>query len=229
MERQTANAASDAIILSGHPRVDFRTQEAKEYTAWMDIHLRAYITEGCELLDIGCSSGKASFRAEELGATVTGIDCSAEAIRFAREIADDIGSSATFIECDYNGMEFPPASFDVALFPKNIIECTYAGISELARQLSGILRPKGMLLLTMRDGYEHMSARGWKNVPEYEALTGGMPGSITIPESGTFRYPTCFWTVGFAAHVVGQHLPLQEVIGIDKHDYLLVFAGGEKA
>jgi len=35
----------------------------------------AYISEGCDLLDIGCASGKQTFKAEELGATVTGIDC----------------------------------------------------------------------------------------------------------------------------------------------------------
>jgi len=35
----------------------------------------AYISEGCDLLDIGCASGKQTFKAEELGVTVTGIDC----------------------------------------------------------------------------------------------------------------------------------------------------------
>lgn len=223
MERETASAATDAIIQSGHPRVDFRTEEAKRFTSWMDAHLKPYISEGCELLDIGCSSGKATFKAEELGATVTGIDCSAEAIRLAREIAEDIGSSATFIECDYNRMEFQAATFDVALFPKNIVECTYAEISRLAEQLLRILLPSGILILTMRDGLEEARRRGWKNHSEYDSLTGRFQGSITVPTAGTFSYPTYFWTVGFATFVVGQHLRLQELVEMDERDYLLVF------
>ena len=154
---------------------------------------------------------------------MTGIDCSTEAIRFAREIARDIGSSATFVEGDYNSMEFRPASFDVALFPKNIIECSYAEISNIAQQLLRILRPSGMLILTMRDGLEEARRRGWNNPSEYNRLTGCFQGSITVPSAGTFSYPTYFWTVGFAAHVVGQHLRLQEFVELDEPYYMLVF------
>ena len=185
----------------------------------MDTYLGVYISEGCDLLDIGCSSGKSTFKAEELGATVTGIDCSAEAIQLARKIATDIGSSARFIECDYNSMGFQPATFDVALFPKNIIECTYAEMSNLAQQLLRVLRPSGILILTMRDGLEDARRRGWK----FGSLTGRCEGSITIPSEGIFSYPMYFWTVGFAAYVIGQHLRLQELVEMDERDYLLVF------
>lgn len=223
MEPHMASLAGDAIVWSGHPRVDYRTDEGRAVTDWMEPHLGPLILPGSSLLDIGCSSGKATFRAEELGANATGIDCSSEAIRLAREIAGDIGSSAVFVEGDYSAIPFGPSSFDIALFPKNIIECSYAEVERIGEQLEALLRPGGVLVVTMRDGLETLTRDSRGQPTDFGHESGSFRDSITVPCSGTFEYPVYFWTVAFAIHVIGRCLSFESCRSIDENHYLLLF------
>lgn len=77
-----------------HPRLDFRTDEAKSYVRWMDDYMKPYVLKDCRFLDVGCASGKHTFKAEELGARDFGIDCSRKAIEKAQWIAEEIASSS---------------------------------------------------------------------------------------------------------------------------------------
>ncbi len=78
---------SDAIARNRHPRSDYRTEEAESYTDRLRPFFEQVIFPGCRALDLGCSSGKFTFAMEQHGARPVGLDCSAEAIAFAKEIA----------------------------------------------------------------------------------------------------------------------------------------------
>ena len=170
MEIDKARVMIDAMARTRHARMDFRTEEARKYTAWMDEHLASYIHKGARLLDLGCGSGKMTFKAEELGADATGIDCSLEAIRFAREIAQDTDRRSLFIQADYARMPFREGSFDLAIFVKNIVECGYGEAA-------------GIAILTMRDGLDKAILKGGD---PHERSTGQHLGKINVPGSGQF-------------------------------------------
>lgn len=219
MDVKTAQAVSDAVMKTGEDRTDFRTEEAKFYSAWVGDHLTPYISKGDSVLDVGCSSGKASFALDQLGAKVTGIDCSRVALRLARAVALDIGSDAMFVRGDYNNLPFPDGHFDVAVFPQNIVECSYHEISNLMASIKRVLCDGGQLLLSLKDPIET------QNFPKnYDLLSGEKRSKVTVPEHGTHDYPCYFWTVAFAKYIVSQHLTFVECVPMDREIYLLVFA-----
>ena len=220
MEIDKARVMIDAMARIRHARMDFRTEEARKYTAWMDEHLASYISKDARLLDIGCGSGKMTFKAEELGAEATGIDCSLEAIRFAREIAQDTDRRSLFIQADYTRMPLREGSFDLAIFVKNIVECGYGEAAGIARTLRRILRSSGRFILTMRDGLDKAILKGGD---PHERSTGQHLGQINVPGSGQFEYPSYFWTVAFVIHVVGEYLPMESSKSMNEKDHLLVF------
>src|SRR5512136_1125553 len=90
MKAENAARLSDAVARKRHPRSDFRTDEARVYTNRLRPFFEQVIFPGCKALDLGCSSGKFTFAMEQHGARAVGLDCSGEAIAFAKEIAQDI-------------------------------------------------------------------------------------------------------------------------------------------
>ena len=94
---------------------------------WSDrfFYLDIIKKSGEPVLDVGCSSGKHTFRAAELGLAATGIDCSEGMLARARALAAESHFDIEFVSGDYTKMPFDHDSFDYALFPKNIVECGY--------------------------------------------------------------------------------------------------------
>lgn len=229
MKVDQASKMSNAIARTRSPRLDFRTAEARTYTAWMEEHVQPYLHPGDLLLDVGCGSGKQTFKAESLGARALGIDCAVEMIRYAREIASENGSRAQFVVADYAAMPFEDHSFDLALFPKNTVECSYVEASCLSQAIRRVLKPGGLLLLTIRDALLHRAGSGAAVSASYDVLTGGEGGTISIPGQGDFEYPTYFWTVAFARFIFGQSLNFKERREISPHTYQLVFESAEEA
>jgi len=224
MDVETARETHDALVRTWHPRNDYRTDEAKGYTVWMDENVRSYVASGASLLDLGCATGKMTLKAESFGVRATGIDCSGEALLFAREVAADIGSDARFVQGDFSHLPFADGSFDTVLFPRNIILCSYEEMARIAEEVARVLRCGGRFILTMRDELEH--TRTQSRTSPYEASTGRMPGSLSLPDGQTYDYPTYLWTVAFAAHVVGRWLHVDRVSEIGKNLHILVFVNG---
>lgn len=106
MKKEIAQKITKAIINTNHSLLDFRSKEAKKQIAWISQYLKPYITKKTQLIDIGCGTGKQSFEAEKLGAQVTGIDCSKEAINFANNIKKQLFSNCQFILEDYTKISF---------------------------------------------------------------------------------------------------------------------------
>jgi 2-polyprenyl-3-methyl-5-hydroxy-6-metoxy-1,4-benzoquinol methylase len=134
VEPEIAAKLSDAIMRKRHPRSDFRTGEAKEYTKKLRPFLKKAIFPSCKALDLGCSSGKLTFEMESLGAVVVGLDCSQEAIYYAREIAASLGSKAIFRIGTFCDIPYPVGIFDLVLFA-NIMECSYIETEQIIGQI----------------------------------------------------------------------------------------------
>jgi SAM-dependent methyltransferase len=222
MKAETAVRLSDAIARTRHPRLDFRTEEARRYTRRLHPFLEKVIFPGCRALDLGCAAGKFAFEMEALGAEAVGLDCSPEAIALAKEIAAQTGSRAVFHVGTFDQIPFPAASFDLVLFPSNIIECSYDELRQIVRQVQGLLRTGGKFCVEMQDGLERLQREaGPEALPEL--LSGEQPGTATVPGAGELAYPTTFWTVAFARHVVGEYLRFVRAEKVDEKRYWLEF------
>ncbi len=96
------------------------------------------------------------------------------------------------------------------------------GIDFASVQLKRILSDKGMFVVIMHD--ELVKRAGEKALPErYDVQTGLIGGSKTIPDKGTYAYPTYFWTVPFAKHIIEKYFLLERVVQIEENRFMLVF------
>jgi 2-polyprenyl-3-methyl-5-hydroxy-6-metoxy-1,4-benzoquinol methylase len=106
-------------------------------------------TAGIELLDVTCGPGLFAHSFARRGITVTGVDISPAAIRFARELTADMG--CTFIEADVREVELPELAFDAAIYLYG--QCEVARPEELTEILGRIrraLRPGAPLAVETR-------------------------------------------------------------------------------
>ena len=228
MKPEYAAASSDAIAKTRHPRLDFRTAEARRYCERWRPFLETVVSPGCRVLDLGCGAGKCTFELEQLGAVAVGIDCSGEMIRLAREVAADIGSSAEFHIGLFEDLPFPDESFDLVWFPDNIIECSYEEMATIARQVAAIMRPAGRFCLTMRDGIERLDA-GKEGGGGFDLLAGTQMGSIRITDEKEYPYETIFWSVAFARFVVSRYLHFVGMQTLQEQRHALLFKKQEQS
>lgn len=124
-------------------------------SAWPDEHGRTNLSPGTalplagrDLVHLQCNSGQDTLSLANLGARVTGVDISDEAVEFATALAQDAGLPATFIRSDvYDWLaRSAPAAFDTVF-------CSYGvllWLSDLTAWAAGIhrvLRPGGAFVL----------------------------------------------------------------------------------
>ena len=221
MKSKYASALSDAIAKTRHPRLDYRTEEARKCTDRLHPFLKKAIRSGDKVLDLGCGAGKFTFEMEQLGGLAVGLDCSQQAIHLAQQIASETGSSAKFYIGLYDNISFPDNYFDIVLFPSNIVECSYTEMDSIAYQIQKILQNKGKLYLEMQDGFEKCANGGF--IGEIDVATGKKQEFISIPEQGQFPYETTFWTVAFAKFIISRYLKLVTTERVDNKRYLLEF------
>ena len=222
MEISKAKLAVDAQAELDHPLLDYRTSESRAKTEWMVKHISPYVEAGRKLLDVGCSSGKHTFRAAELGLKATGIDCSEGMLARARDLATESEMNIDLVSGDYTKMPFEDDSFDYALFPKNIVECDYSEYQALVDELSRVLDREGLLFLTMVDWVDRIAGAGTGTSSNYNRMTGIYESTITIPGKGIFDYPTTFWTIGFARFITEQRFDLVDSRVLDSRPTILL-------
>ncbi len=100
--------------------------------------------EGITLLDVGCGGGLLSEPLARLGANVTGIDLSEEAIAVAQNHAKGEGLTIDYRNASLEAMK--GASFDVVV-ASEVIEHV-DDPKEFVRQMARVLKPKGCVILT---------------------------------------------------------------------------------
>lgn len=71
--------------------------------------------EGRRVLDVGTGTGRAAIALARRGATVTGVDASAEMLAVAERRAREAGVAVTFRQGDAHGLDFRDRSFDAVV------------------------------------------------------------------------------------------------------------------
>jgi SAM-dependent methyltransferase len=104
--------------------------------------------EGRTLLHLQCHFGLDTLSWARLGATVTGIDFSEEAIAAARALAAELGIAATFIASDvYRLPEVLDEQFDIVYTSRGVLGWL-PDIAAWARVAARFVRPGGFLYVT---------------------------------------------------------------------------------
>lgn len=119
---------------------------------WPPVLLKsARVSEGDDVLDIGCGTGvftREALKAVGSTGSVTGADMSESMLTVAREISP----TAQFERCNVMNLPFKDASFDaaVASFVLMFVPDQAAGLREMAR----VLRPNGRLVVSIWEGLD---------------------------------------------------------------------------
>lgn len=138
---------------------------------------------GETLLHLQCNCGQDSLSiASHLGAIVTGVDISDEAIRFARQLSRDSGIKASFVRADvYDFFANASECYDV-LFSSYGALCWLSDLAAWGRGIAGCLRPGGRFVLVDFHPALIMFDEEWQLKHDY---MGGVPCEY---ESGVGDY-----------------------------------------
>jgi SAM-dependent methyltransferase len=125
---------------------------------------------GLRIAHLLCNSGQDTLSIAQLGAEVTGVDISDEAIAFATQLAADAGIAARFERADvYDWLAAATARqqrFDIAFSSYGVVHW----LSDLDRWASGvaaILKPGGAFVLVDFHPAERMFSRDWRHSGDY--------------------------------------------------------------
>ena len=126
--------------------------------------------EGKSLVHLQCNAGSDSISLARLGATVTGVDLSDEAVSSARDLAEKTGTLATFERADvYDWLEEASREgrhFDVAFASYGVI-CWLHDLRRWARGIARILNPGGRFVLIDFHPAADIFDRDWNHVGDY--------------------------------------------------------------
>jgi SAM-dependent methyltransferase len=132
--------------------------------------------EGRSLLHLQCNSGGDSISLARLGATVTGVDLSDEAVSSARALAEKTGTRATFERADvYDWLEEASREgrrFDV-VFASYGVTCWLPDLRSWAWGIADILNPGGRFVLIDFHPAADIFDRDWNHISDYPC--GGEP------------------------------------------------------
>jgi SAM-dependent methyltransferase len=126
--------------------------------------------EGRSLVHLQCNSGGDSISLARLGATVTGVDASDEAVSSARDLAEETGIHATFERADvYDWLEEASREgrlFDVAFASYGII-CWLPDLRRWADSIASILNPGGRFVQVDFHPAADIFDKNWNYVSDY--------------------------------------------------------------
>ena len=132
--------------------------------------------EGRSLVHLQCNSGGDSISLARLGATVTGVDASDEAVSSARDLAEKTGIRATFESADvYDWLKEASREgrrFDAAFASYGVV-CWLPDLGTWAGGIAGILNPGGRLVLVDFHPVADIFDKDWNHVHDYPS--GGEP------------------------------------------------------
>jgi 16S rRNA (guanine(1405)-N(7))-methyltransferase len=156
---QTFEIGGEAFfLLLKEPEELSRKRYARDWKPLIEKFEQFDLTKECELfrerlprgkvLDLGCGGGRDAAMLTRNGYHVTGLDASPEMVRAARIKAP----SATFVVGDMRALPFGESEFD-GLWCLSVLVHSYdATALQVLRECSRVLRPSGVLLLSVKEG-----------------------------------------------------------------------------
>jgi 2-polyprenyl-3-methyl-5-hydroxy-6-metoxy-1,4-benzoquinol methylase len=159
---------------------------------------------GKSLIHLLCHIGTDTLSWGLLGAQVTGVDISPEAIQYARQLALQSGIDASFITSDVMDLlDQPPGTYDI-VFSSTGVLCWIPDIDRFAATVRKLLKPGGFFYLndghpfriilelneqglaTVKNDYFHRGAY------EYDSFTDYSVQNLVIP-ARSYEWD---WTIG---------------------------------
>jgi SAM-dependent methyltransferase len=132
--------------------------------------------EGKTLLHLQCNSGGDSLSLASLGAAVTGVDISDEAIHYARRLSSETGIVAEFERADiYDWLAeaaLAERRFDIVFSSYGIV-CWLPDLEAWARGIATVLEPDGRFVLVEFHPAAEMFDERWNLADDYPS--GGEP------------------------------------------------------
>lgn len=102
---------------------------------------------GSNVLDLACGQGQAARMLAGLGATVTGIDVSAEMLAHARRHEAERPRGITYVNGDAQDLHFPEASFDGVVCHMALIDLS--NLAAAIQSVSRVLREGGWFVFSI--------------------------------------------------------------------------------
>jgi len=147
---------------------------------------------GKSLLHLQCHIGTDTLAWARKGATVTGVDFSAEAIVCAEQLRDELGLKAAFIQSNvYDLPSVLSGEFDIVYSSRGVL-CWLRDLREWASIVSGFLSPGGFFYLM-------------ESHPVLNALEEETPGSLTFANPYFHRTDATRWEAGGADYADHTH------------------------
>ena len=100
------------------------------------------------ILDLGCTAGNSTLPYVEAfpQATVSGIDVSAPALRYAHARSELLGRAVHFRQADATRLPWPPHSFDLVVSHILLHETSRQALAQIFAECQRVLRPGGVML-----------------------------------------------------------------------------------
>lgn len=143
-----AHTSQEMLTFHLDPAIDAasRSREFLDRSAeWMAS--RFHLAPGSKVADFGCGPGLYAQRLARKGASVVGIDFSANSLRYARKEAERANLQIEYVEADYLGFE-TESRFDLII----MIMCDFCALNPdqrtvLLRKFRSLLAANGQILL----------------------------------------------------------------------------------
>lgn len=140
---------------------------------------------GRRVVHLQCNGGADTLALARLGATVTGVDFSREAVAEARRLAAATGIDATFVEADVYDLPDDLGDFDLVFTSMGVV-WWLPDLDRWARVVAGLLRPGGHLHLEEIHPFASaLAARGPRIEVGYPYFGNGLP---TVEETTATYY-----------------------------------------
>ncbi|HEY9335819.1 MAG TPA: class I SAM-dependent methyltransferase [Kribbella sp.] len=177
---------------------------------------------GRRLLHLMCHFGLDTLSWARLGADVTGVDFSAEAIDAARQLADEVRLPARFVQADVYDVPdvLAPASYDVVVATYGVL-VWLPDLGEFARVVARMLRPGGTVFLAEFHPLQAMVDEELRVRTSY-FRTGAVDREVTtsytgqdVPEHVQSTWP---WTVSGLVNALasaGLHIDRLDELPVD--------------
>lgn len=175
---------------------------------------------GKRLVHLMCHFGLDTLSWARLGARVTGVDFSGEAVRIGRELAERVGLDAEFVESDVLAAhERLDATFDIVFMSKGVM-MWIRDLPAWAAVCARLLKPGGVFYLLDSHPLANAAAGG-SYFPTPEPTVVVADGSYAVSNAGLSHQESREW-----AHSLGDVVTALAQAGI-RIEFLHEFPGAE--
>lgn len=229
-------------LLQAHlnPEIDAASRTPESISKAIELILNTIGDESKEILDLGCGPGLYTEILAGLGHRVTGVDFSANSIRYAKEQAMDKGLAIEYCNMNYLDLDFENR-YDLVmliftdlgvLLPEErvkVLENIYRALKPGGIVIFDLLNDTNIEEKIMPRSWEAEAEGFWKNSP-YVALSQGFhyPENkvmlsqhiVLDTEAGSFK-TYHFWTHYFNAAEVKTLLSAKGFVDVEVHKNVL--------